>query len=100
MVSKNYNGPKLVYDQTQSSAHPCAPRPKLQGLDGISSELKSGSWSGVGLIGGQFGLKSLIIGADSNAIGSDQGQTRAPYFFIFFFVFFLLGDVGSAKMQQ
>ena len=36
------SGPKLVYDQTQLSAHPCVPRPKLQGLDGSSSALKSG----------------------------------------------------------
>ena len=42
--------PKLVYDQTQSSAHPCVPRPKLQGLDGSSSALQSGPWSGDGLI--------------------------------------------------
>ena len=33
---------KFVYNQTQSSAHPCVPRPKLQGLDGISSALQSG----------------------------------------------------------
>ena len=53
---------KLLYDQTQSSAHTCVLRPKLQGLDGSSSALQSGPWSGVGLIRGQFGLKSLIIG--------------------------------------
>ena len=34
--------PKLLYDQTQPSAHPCVPRPKLQGLDGSSSGLQSG----------------------------------------------------------
>ena len=54
--------PKLVYDQTQSSAHPGATRPKLQGLEGSSSALQSGLWSGDGLIRGRFGLKSLIIG--------------------------------------
>ena len=42
--------PKLVYDQTQSSADPCVPRTKLQGLDGSSSALRSGRWSGDGLI--------------------------------------------------
>ena len=31
--------PKLSYDQTQSSAHPCVPRPKLQGLFGSSSAI-------------------------------------------------------------
>ena len=36
---------KLVYDQTQSSAHPCVPRPKLQGLEGSPSTLQSGRWS-------------------------------------------------------
>ena len=54
--------PKLIYDQTQSSAHPCVPRPKLQDLDGSSSALRSGRWSGDGLIRGNFGLRSLIIG--------------------------------------
>ena len=73
---------KLVYDQTQLSAHPCVPRPKLQGLDGSSSSLRSGRWSGDRLIRGNIGLKSLIIGgfertwvwseATSSAIGSDQ----------------------------
>ena len=29
--------PKLSYDQTHSNAHPCDPRPKLQGLDSNSS---------------------------------------------------------------
>ena len=53
---------KLVYVQTQSSAHPCDPRPKLQGLDGSSSALQPGRWSGDGLIRGQLDLKSLIIG--------------------------------------
>ena len=33
--------PKLTSDQTQSSAHPCVPRPKLQGLFGSSSALRS-----------------------------------------------------------
>ena len=37
--------PKLVYDQTQSSTHPCAPRQKLQGLEGSSSALQYGRWS-------------------------------------------------------
>ena len=32
-----WSRPKLSYDQTQSSAHPCAPRPKLQGLQSGSS---------------------------------------------------------------
>ena len=81
--------PKLVYDQTQSSTHPCVPRPKLQGLYGSSSALKSGRWSGDGLIRGNFGLKSLDHGlemvwsevnfvwkvwskADSSPLGSDQ----------------------------
>ena len=74
--------PKLVYDQTQSSAHPCVPRPKLKGLEGSSSALQSGPWSGDGLIRGRFGLKSLIIGgfertwvwseANSSAIGPDH----------------------------
>ena len=32
---------------------------KLQGLDGSSSALQSGPWSGDGLIRGQFGLKRL-----------------------------------------
>ena len=50
------------YDQTQSSAQPCDPRPKIQGLDGSSSALQSGRWSGDGLIRGQFGLNILIIG--------------------------------------
>ena len=73
---------KLSYDQTQSSAHPCVPRPKLQGLFGSSSAQRSGPWSGDGLIRGRFGLKSLIIGgfertwvwsgATSSAIGSDH----------------------------
>ena len=54
--------PKLVYDQSQSSAHPSVLRPKLQGLDGSSSALQSGRWSGDGLIRGQFGPKSLIKG--------------------------------------
>ena len=53
---------KLFYDQTQLSEHPCVHRPKLQGLDGSSSALQSGPWSGVGLIRGQFSLKSPIIG--------------------------------------
>ena len=53
--------PKLVYDQTQSSAHPCLPRPKLQGLEESSSKLQSGRWCGDGLIRVRFGLKSLII---------------------------------------
>ena len=74
--------PKLSSDQTQSSAHPCVPRPKLQGLFGSSSALRSGTRSGDGLIRGHFGLKSLIIGgfertwvwseATSSAIGSDH----------------------------
>ena len=34
--------PKLIYDSTQSSAHPCVPRTKLQGLDGRSSAIQSG----------------------------------------------------------
>ena len=55
---------KLVYDQTQSSAHTCVPRPKLQGLDGSSSALKSGRWSGDGLIRRNIGLKSLDHGLD------------------------------------
>ena len=51
-----------------------------------------------GLIRGQFGLKSLIIGGFertwvwsemfSNAIGSDQGSFRTHYFFSFFLFFF------------
>ena len=74
--------PKLSYDQTQSSAHPCVPRPKVQGLFGSSSALRSGPWSGDGLVRGHFGLKSLIIGgfertwvwseATSSEIGSDH----------------------------
>ena len=32
-----WSRPKLSYDQTQSSAHPCVPRPKLQGLESGSS---------------------------------------------------------------
>ena len=122
--------PKLIYNQTQSSAHQCVLRPKLQGLDGSSSALPSWRWSGDCLIRGSFGLKSLIISGFertwvwskatssaiwsdhnffdrtwvwsemfSNAIGSDQGHFRAPYFLIFF-LFFLLRDVGSAKRQQ
>ena len=73
---------EMVYDQTQSSAHPCVPRPKLQGLDGSSNALQSGRWSGDGLIRGNFGQKGLIIGgfertwvwseATSSAIGSDH----------------------------
>ena len=124
------SGPKLAYDQTQSSAHPRVPRPKLLGLDGRSSALLSGRWSGDGLIRGNFGLKSLIIGGFertwvwseatssaigsdhnhferawvwsemfSNAIGSDQGNFER-LIFSYFFVFFLLRDVGSEKSQQ
>ena len=40
----------FFYDQNQSSAHPCVPRPKLQGLDGNSSAIESEPWSGDGLI--------------------------------------------------
>ena len=54
--------PKLLYDQTQSSAHPCVPRQKLKGLDRSSGAQQSGPWSGVGLVRGQFSLKNLIIG--------------------------------------
>ncbi|XP_075264914.1 uncharacterized protein LOC142357098, partial [Convolutriloba macropyga] len=36
--------------QTQSSAHLCVHRPKLQGLDGSSSAIQSERWSGDGLI--------------------------------------------------
>ena len=32
-----WSRPILSYDQTQSSAHPCVPRPKLQGLESGSS---------------------------------------------------------------
>ena len=79
--------PKLIHDQIQSSAHPCVPSPKLQGLDDSSSALQSGCWSWDGLTRGQFGLKSLILGgferawvwseANSSALGSDQRQLRA-----------------------
>ena len=122
--------PKLVYDQTQSSAHPCVPRPKLQGLGGSSSALRSGRWSGDGLIRANFGLKTLIIGgiertwvrseATSNAIGSDHNLFERTWVwsemfsnaigsdqgqfrapcFFILFCFFLLRDVGSAKRQQ
>ena len=51
---------KVVYDQTQSSANPCVPRPDQRS---IWSE-KSGAWSGAGLIRGQFGLKSLDHGLE------------------------------------
>ena len=83
--------PKLVYDQTQSSAHPCVPRPKLQGLEGSSSALHSERRSGDGLIRGRFGLKSLIIGKfertwvwsepTSSAIGSDHNQFERNWVF-------------------
>ena len=56
--------PNMVYDQTQSSAHPCVLRPKLHGLDGNSSALQSGRWSGGGLISGNIGLKSLDHGLE------------------------------------
>ena len=56
-----WSRPKLSYDQTQSSAHPCVPRPKLQGLESGSSAQKSGQWSDFGLIRGQLGLDGLII---------------------------------------
>ena len=81
--------PKLVYNQTKSSAHPCVPRPKLQGLEGSSSALQSGPWSGDGLIRGRFGLKSLIIGGleltwvwsepTSSAIGSDHNLFECTF---------------------
>ena len=87
-------------------------------LDESSSALQSGPWSGVGLVTGQFSLKSLIIEVFertwvwsktvraqwscsemfSNEIGSDQGPFRAPFFH--FFVLFSLRDVGSTKSQQ
>ena len=80
---------KLGYDQTQSSAHPCVPRPKLRGLDKSSSALQSGRWCGDGLIRGNFGPKSLTISgfertwvrseATSGAIGSDQRSLRAHF---------------------
>ena len=63
--------PKLLYDRTQLSANPCVPRPKLQGLDGKSSAQQSGPWSGIGLVRGQLGLKSLIIGV-FDALESDH----------------------------
>ena len=82
LVPRLRSRPKLVYDQTQSSAHPCVPRPKLHGLEGSSSALQSGWWSGDGLIRGRFGLKSLVIGGfkrtwvwsepTSSAIASDH----------------------------
>ena len=37
VVPRFWSRPKLSYDQTQSSAHPCVPRPKLQGLESGSS---------------------------------------------------------------
>ena len=82
LIPRLRSRPKLVYDQTQSSAHPCVPRPILQGLDGSSNALQSGRWPGDVLISGQFGLKSLDISgfestwirseATSSAIGSDH----------------------------
>ena len=111
--------PKLVYDQTQSSAHPCVPRPKLQDLDRSSSALQSGWWSGDGLIRGKFGLKSLIIGGfertwvwsepTSSAIESDHnlfertwvgsemflnaiGSDQGQFRAPYFFIFFLFTE--------
>ena len=122
--------PKLVYGQTQTSAHPCVPRPKLQGLDGSSSALRSGRWSGDGLIRGNFGLKSLIIDgferswvwseATSSAIGSDHnlfertwvwsemflnaiGSAQEQFrapYFFIFFVVFSLRDAATIKQRS
>ena len=97
---------ELLYDQTQMSAHPCVPRPNIQGLDGSSSALQSGPWSGGGLVRGQVGLKSLIIGVFertwvwSLTVRAQLGLTRNVFernwvwsgtisraFFKFFFVF-------------
>ena len=87
--------PKLKYDQTQSSAHPCVPRPCVPierttvwtmvwrwSDQRLFWSEKSGPWSEYGLIRIQIGLKSLIIGwfegtwvwseANSSAIGSDH----------------------------
>ena len=121
-----WSRPKLSYDQTQSSADPCVPRPKLQGLESGSS-----AWSGFGLIRGQFGLEGLIIvflvytmvwvRSDQRSIRSgrsDHSLYSLDYglgsvwsevnsiwkvwfrvHFFQFFLFFLLRDVGSAKRQ-
>ena len=37
LLPRFWSRPKLSYDQTQLSAHPCVPRPKLQGLESGSS---------------------------------------------------------------
>ena len=66
--------PNFVYYQTQSSARPCDPRPKLQvwtivwrwsDQRSFWSE-KSGPWSRDGLIRDHFGLKSLDHGLEPN----------------------------------
>ena len=84
LIPRLRSRPKLVYDQTQSSALLCVPRPTLQDLDGSSSALQSGRWSGDGLIRGQFGLASLIIGGfKRNWVWS--GTISSAIFFSFFF---------------
>ena len=37
LLTRLRSRPQLSYDQTHSNACPCVPRPKLQGLDSISS---------------------------------------------------------------
>ena len=106
-ISSLRSRPKLVYDQTQSSAHPCVPRPKLQGLDGSSSALQPGRWSGDDLIRGNFGLKSLIIGGFErtwfwsdpilSAIGSDHNLFERTWDRSEFFLNAIHSDQGQFR---